>query len=109
MINKFKIILTAIIFSFSLGAKAQYVTIPDANFANYLGTVLSSPAIIGNQLDTTHSQVINLNGIYCDNKNISSLDGIQYFDSLDTLFCNCCLSSSASYTFCSVTFSSILL
>lgn len=88
MINKFNITLAAILISFSIGAYAQFVTIPDANFANYLGTILSAPAINGNQLDTTHTQVVNLNGIYCTNKNISSLDGIQYFDNLDTLFCN---------------------
>ena len=62
-------------------AKAQYVTIPDANFAWFLNNNYPLIMVNGNQLDTTqivqnYGWAINLN---CSSMSISDLTGIQYF------------------------------
>lgn len=65
---------------------AQNVNIPDANFKNYL---LSNSAINTNgdgQIQV--SEAIAFNGsIYCGNKNISNLTGIEAFVNITELFC----------------------
>jgi uncharacterized repeat protein (TIGR01451 family) len=86
--NKVYIFLVVIFLFFTHKSNAQYVAIPDSNFASYLATVLSSPAIIGNQLDTTHTQVVNLTTMNCQGNLISDLEGIQYFSNLSSLNCN---------------------
>lgn len=70
-------------------AKAQYVTIPDPNFAAWLQTTIPS-AMIGNQMDTTSLAVTTRTSVICTNfasggLGISDLTGIQYFDSLKQL------------------------
>ena len=96
--NRFKISLLTCFLSLTCTfLNAQYVTISDSNFVNYLGTVLSPPALISDQLDTTHSQVINLQNIGCFNNNISSLEGIQYFDNLQSLNCSNNLLTELTY------------
>ena len=66
--------------------KAQYVTIPDANFVNWLQTNLPS-AMNGNQMDTTSLSVTTRISVSIQNKSINNLSGIQYFDSLRMLDC----------------------
>ena len=67
--------------------KAQFVTIPDANFVAWLqGNVPS--AMTGNQMDTTSLAVTNRKYIKLHNLNIADLTGIKYFTSLDTLECS---------------------
>ena len=50
-----KYLLALLLFVFSLGAKAQWVSIPDSNFVNYLNTFGFAQCMNGNQLDTTCS------------------------------------------------------
>lgn len=66
--------------------KAQYVTIPDANFATWLQTNIPS-AMNGNQMDTTSLAVTTRISLIINNLAITDLTGIQYFDSLKILDC----------------------
>ena len=83
--KKFTIILVFALIG--LSAKAQFVTIPDANFAAYLQ---SHPdcwsCITGNQLDTT--LLSSFWYIDVSNLNISDLTGIEYFHDLFSLNCS---------------------
>ncbi len=45
-------------------------------------------AMLGIQLDTTDFNVMNATSIVCDSQFIRSLEGIQYFDNLQTLDCS---------------------
>lgn len=64
--------------------KAQYVTIPDANFVAYLQTWFPS-AMNGNQMDTTDNSIVTAPGIDVSNLNIYNLNGVQYFDAMYSL------------------------
>ncbi|MBL0050415.1 MAG: hypothetical protein IPP29_02255 [Bacteroidetes bacterium] len=66
---------------------AQYVTIPDPNFVTWLNANGYSSCMNGNMMDTTCSAVLNAAIVDCSNGNISDLTGIEYFDSLQFLFC----------------------
>ncbi len=72
-----------------LNTKAQtWVTIPDANFAHYLDSIIPA-AMNGNQMNTSSTLVTTtIQSIDVYNKNISNLNGIQYFTSLIHLFCS---------------------
>lgn len=79
--------LTAICLCITVSiASAQYITIPDSNFANYLDSIVPT-AMNGNQMDTTNPVLQKITRIYIENMGIDSLYGIQYFDSLQTLDC----------------------
>ncbi len=69
-------------------AQAQYVNIPDANFRSWIQT--NYPLAINSldQMDTTNLSIINAISIDVSGKNISNLDGIQYFDKLEFLYCS---------------------
>jgi uncharacterized repeat protein (TIGR01451 family) len=67
--------------------KAQFVTIPDANFVAWLQTNVPS-AMNGNQMDTTNLAVTTRTIVDVYYKWISNLDGIQYFKSLKKLECS---------------------
>jgi len=67
-------------------AKAQFVTIPDANFATWLNTYYPS-CMNGNQMDTTCSGIVNEDTVIVYNLNIQDLSGIQWFDNLKLLWC----------------------
>ncbi|MES2565236.1 MAG: T9SS type A sorting domain-containing protein [Bacteroidota bacterium] len=69
------------------GLKAQFVTIPDANFVTWLQTNVPS-AMNGTQMDTTSSVVVNRTSILINDFQIWDLTGIQYFDSLKSLDCS---------------------
>ncbi|HTA26621.1 MAG TPA: T9SS type A sorting domain-containing protein [Bacteroidia bacterium] len=79
-------LLLLVVFSLGNSSYAQYVTIPDANFAAYLNTVVPS-AMSGNQMDTTNASVLSLTRIYAENLGIHDLTGVQYFKGLITLDC----------------------
>jgi len=81
-----KILLIALLFFYSL-TKAQYVTIPDANFLSYLQSVIPT-ALNGNQMDTTSTAVTTLTYISAGSYSITNLSGVQYFDALITLDCS---------------------
>lgn len=68
--------------------KAQNtVTIADTAFAHWLQINIPS-AMNGDQLDTTNSSVTSMKTMVVQNRDIVSLDGVQYFDSLLTLDCS---------------------
>ncbi len=66
--------------------KAQFVTIPNANFVSWLQTNVPS-AMNGNQMDTTNVAVTTHTYINVQNLGITNLTGVQYFDSLKALDC----------------------
>lgn len=81
-IGLFLILLSAIT------AEAQFVSIPDTNFRNWLQQHF--PACMnGNQMDTTCTAITSATtldisvGLY-----LTDLDGIQYFDNLKSLNCS---------------------
>lgn len=78
-----------LIYSFTITSVtvAQTVPIPDPNFVNWLNSNGFASCLTGNQLDTACIPVVNAITLNCKNSGISNLDGIQYFDSLDTLIC----------------------
>ena len=80
------LLLSFFIFSFSI-SKAQWVTIPDANFVAWLQTIYPT-CMNGMLMDTTCSGIVNDINIYCQNQNFSDLTGIQYFDNLLVLDCS---------------------
>lgn len=67
-------------------AKAQWVTIPDTNFVNWL-TINCPMCMNGNQMDTTCAGIVNATSLIISNDNISNLFGVQYFDGLNILNC----------------------
>ena len=67
--------------------KAQYVTIPDANFAAYLQSAIPS-AMNGNLMDTTNMAVTIKDSLIVSKRNITNLSGVQYFSSLQYLNCD---------------------
>jgi uncharacterized repeat protein (TIGR01451 family) len=68
-------------------ATAQYVTIPDANFRTFLQQAYPTCFNAQGLMDTTCTAVVTTTRISCNNKSIASLEGLQYFDELDTLDC----------------------
>ena len=90
-----KRILLAMLFSFCFNfSKAQFVTIPDTNFVNWLNVNGYSSCLLGNQIDTTCSAVVNTTSVNLSFNNISDLTGITYFDSLKYLACKSCILTS---------------
>lgn len=74
-------------FFVSAVVKAQFVTIPDANFRTFLKSNYPSCFNTNEQMDTTCTSITSLQSINVAQKNISNLDGIQYFDALYVLVC----------------------
>ncbi len=69
-----------------LPAKAQWVTIPDANFATKLQQLYPT-CMNGNQMDTTCSDIVNATSLMVGYLNITNLSGVEYFDNLTNLSC----------------------
>jgi hypothetical protein len=82
-----KLLLVLVVPIFCLKVDAQYVTISDANFLTWLNNNGYSNCLSGNQLDTTCPAVTNATHLYPTYYSISDLNGLQYFDNLDTLYC----------------------
>jgi uncharacterized repeat protein (TIGR01451 family) len=83
-----KKVLAFLVFLFAFAtSRAQYVSIPDTNFRNFLMNDGFAGCMQGDSLDTTCAAVVSVTKINCNNKNIHDLAGIQYFDNLDTLIC----------------------
>ena len=76
--------------------KAQFVTIPDANFVTWLQANVPS-AMSGNQMDTTSLAVTTRTFVNIYNNIIQNLDGLQYFDSLKKLDCSNTAVNDLSY------------
>jgi uncharacterized repeat protein (TIGR01451 family) len=66
--------------------KAQYVTIPDATFRNFLQTTYPTCMSSG-KLDTTCAAIVNATSLNISFNTVADLTGIQYFKSLKTLDC----------------------
>ena len=81
------IIIISLLLSFQFGAKAQWVTIPDAHFVAYLQAHFPS-CMNGNLMDTTCAGITSATYVNCANDTIADLTGIQYFDNLQNLFCS---------------------
>ena len=80
-------LLLFILFLHLIPAKAQYVTIPDANFVAWLTQEYPS-CISGNQMDTTCALIVNEDTVIVSYLNIAEITGLQYFDNLKYLKCN---------------------
>jgi uncharacterized repeat protein (TIGR01451 family) len=83
---KKNLLIITILLALFMPTKAQWVTIPDANFATKL-TQLFPSCMNGNLMDTTCSQIINATTVNLYNLNIYDLTGIVYFDNLINLSC----------------------
>ena len=81
-----KLLCITLLFCFTK-TKAQFVTIPDANFLSYLQSVIPT-ALNGNQMDTTSTAVTTLTYITAGSYSITNLTGVQYFDALTLLDCS---------------------
>lgn len=79
--------LLLVLYSQLFTAKAQYVTIPDANFVTKL-TQLFPSCMNGNQMDTTCFMIVNATTVDVANSGIYDLEGVQYFDNLINLYCD---------------------
>lgn len=79
--------ILAFLLGLSVSSDAQFVTITDTNFLKVLKANYPN-AISGIQLDTTHSSIVNETTLNCDFKFIHQIDGIEYFDNLQTLECS---------------------
>ncbi len=66
---------------------AQFVTIPDPNFKAFLKSNYPQCFNTNDQMDTTCNSITSLPNLNLAHKNISNLDGIQYFDGLFVLVC----------------------
>ncbi len=83
------ILLVFLLFAGALNTNVygQFVTIADANFAAFLQS--RYPACMsGNQMDTTCTAITTARTVDCTARNLQSLQGIEYFDSIDTLICS---------------------
>ena len=83
---KLKTLITIILFTFCRKVNAQWVTIPDPDFATYLQVNFPS-CMSGNMMDTTCNDVVTAAIVDCNFLGIHSIEGIQYFDALGALSC----------------------
>lgn len=84
--------LITILFSFCFWfySAAQWVSIPDTNFGKWLNTNGYSQCLQGNntvgwQMDTTCPAVVGATSMDCRNSNLSSIEGVQFFDDVTVL------------------------
>lgn len=68
--------------------EAQYVTIPDANFRNYLINKYPNCFNTNQQMDTTCGSIVGELDLKVPNLNIADLTGVTYFDSITYLDCS---------------------
>lgn len=66
---------------------AQYVTIPDSIFAEYLEDLYPN-CMVGNQMDTSCIEITTEDFLDVSFLGIASLNGVKYFDNLFTLWCS---------------------
>lgn len=86
------VILCISLFYFSNASKGQWVDVPLTGIYMYiLGSYPSCMQQVNGtqwQLDTTCTDIVSMKVLYLNNAGLTSLDGIQYFDSLEELSCN---------------------
>ncbi|PIO47033.1 MAG: hypothetical protein CMR00_12560 [[Chlorobium] sp. 445] len=79
------VLLLALLFSMS--ANAQTITVPDANFRNFLATTYNA-TISGNDVTFTSPAIVDITTMDCSYEGISDLTGIANFTSLTVLNCS---------------------
>lgn len=71
--------------------QAQWVNIPDSNFGKWLSDYypgcMQGNTQTGFMMDTTCASIANESNTSCQNQNISSLEGLQYFKLLQIFVC----------------------
>jgi uncharacterized repeat protein (TIGR01451 family) len=88
MKHHYKKILIAFFFSMQFSfLNAQWVTIPDTNFVNWLNANGYAGCMNGNLMDITCNAVINEDTIIISSTQIQNLEGIEYFTNLKSLYC----------------------
>ena len=85
--KKFTLILYAFLLFSLNNSQAQFVTLPDSNFVNWLNANGYAACLNGNQLDTTCNKVVTDTLVNCNSANITDIKGIEFFDSLKHLLC----------------------
>ena len=90
--KKITTLLASFFLLFSV-AKAQYVNIPDTNFAKYLTKELQTSWWYKDNnnlywIDTTSSGVLNMLSLTPEVDSIKDLTGIEYFKNLQSLLCD---------------------
>lgn len=72
-------------------SNAQWINIPDSNWGKWLiqtyPTCMQGNALVGFQLDTTCTSIINETYVDCSYKQIYDLTGIEFFRNITTLRC----------------------
>ena len=77
-------LLLALALSLFLKAEAQFVTIPDPDFVQWL--TLEYPSCMnGNLMDTTCTEILATTSLGLNGQTITDATGVQYFDSLISL------------------------
>jgi uncharacterized repeat protein (TIGR01451 family) len=80
--------IVALLFLSPTISKAQYVTIPNQGFVNFLQYTFPS-CMTGNLMDTTCVQITSATSLTIpQNYNVSNVYGIQFFDNLQSLTVN---------------------
>ena len=82
-----KIVFVLLIIFAGTTSSAQYVTIPDLNFANFLSLSGYSSCITGQQLDTVCASGINKHSLLIP-PTLTDITGIEYLDQLDSVIGN---------------------
>jgi Leucine-rich repeat (LRR) protein len=80
-------LLTTCLIGISLTAHAQYVTIPDSSFRAHLKTTYPACFNVNDEMDTTCTGIVKAISLSVSSKGIANLEGVQYFDTLQTLSC----------------------
>ncbi len=88
MKNKSLSLLFVFFFLLKAGLFAQNFWVPDANFRNELKQACPTCFTAQDSLITNSSSIQSVNTLYICCSSISSLDGIGYFTSLVSLYCN---------------------
>jgi len=85
-------LLVVFLFSFSQKGNAQYVTIPDQGFSDFLyfNVVYDIGCwdITGTAIDTTCPDVVNCTQIICESEGLTDITGIEIFKNLEWLWAN---------------------
>ena len=82
------IVLILICIAFADAAKAQYVSLPDTFFRNYLRNLYPTCFNEAGLMDTTCNEIVNEDQLGIDNNySIRNIDGLKYFKNLVNLRC----------------------
>ncbi len=72
----------------ALSAEAQTITVPDANFRNFLATTYVGTTVSGNTVTFTTPSAASITSMNCSSRSIADLTGIAAFTGLTLLNCN---------------------